>query len=196
MSRFTTSLACSWMYCRRGSTASPIKTENRASAAAASSIVTCFRSLRSGSMVVSQSSSAFLPPAPFVPREEGPLVPEPLPQFLALPSRVRVVGFFPPPNLVQGRLGDVHVARVDHGPHVAEEEGEQEGCDVLAVHVRIRHCDDLVVADLREVELVPDARADRGDERPDFLVLRHLIEPRLLHVDDFSAKRKDGLEFL
>src|SRR2546429_3481999 len=32
MSRLTTSFACSWMYCRRGSTASPIRIEKRASA--------------------------------------------------------------------------------------------------------------------------------------------------------------------
>ena len=38
-----------------------------------------------------------------------------------------------------------------------------------------------------------DAGADRGDHRLDFGVLEHLIEARLLHVDQLAANRKNRL---
>ena len=50
------SLAFCWMKLRRDSTSSPISMEKTASAAAASSMVTCSRVRCSGSMVVSHSS--------------------------------------------------------------------------------------------------------------------------------------------
>src|SRR5947199_23666 len=71
------------MYCRRGSTASPMRIENRASAVAASSIVTCFKRRRAGSIVVSQSSSAFISPRPLYRWYTTPLSPS----FFARASR-------------------------------------------------------------------------------------------------------------
>src|SRR6184192_3663620 len=101
----------------------------------------------------------------------------------------------PLPDLVEGRLCDVYKTRVDQWPHVPEEQGQQQGRDMLPVDVRVRHADDLVVSNLAQVELLGDARPDRGDERPDFLVLQHLIEPRLLDVQDLPAEWEDRLEF-
>ena len=49
-------------------------------------------------------------------------------------------------HLVERRLGDEDVAAVDQFAHLPEEEGEQQGADVRAVDVGIRHDDDLVVA--------------------------------------------------
>ena len=63
-----------------------------------------------------------------------------------------------------------------------------------AVHVGVGHDDNLVVARLREVELFLDARPDRCDDRPDFLVVQHLVEARLFHVDDLAAQGQNGLE--
>src|SRR6266540_1664952 len=131
---------------------------------------------------------------PLIPLVRDALVPDLARDLLPLSLRVRVEGLLALPDLVQRRLRDVHVSGVDHGPHVAEEEGEQEGRDVLPVDVRIGHRDDLVVPDLREVELVADARANRGDERPDLLVLQHLVESGLLDVQDFPAQGQDRLE--
>ncbi len=37
--------------------------------------------------------------------------------------------------------------------------------------------------------------ADRGDDRPDFLVRQDLVDARLLDVDDLAAERQNGLEF-
>src|SRR5437879_1769242 len=63
-----------------------------------------------------------------------------------------------------------------------------------AVHVGIRHEDDLVVAELGEVELLgADAGAQGRDEEPDLLVREHLVVARLLRVDDLAAERQDGL---
>ena len=39
-----------------------------------------------------------------------------------------------------------------------------------------------------------DARADGGDHRTDFIVLKHFVQPRLLHVDEFAAQRQNCLE--
>ena len=60
-------------------------------------------------------------------------------------------------------------------------------CD--AVDVGVGHQDDLVVADLLDVELVADAGADRLDERLDLLVLQHLVDAGALDVEDLAADR-------
>ncbi len=102
-------------------------------------------------------------------------------------------------DLVERRLGDVDEAAPDQLGHLAVEEGEQQGADVGAVHVGIGHDDDLVVAELLEVEgafafAVADAGADGGDHGADFGVLEHLVEAGLLDVDELAADREDGLE--
>ncbi len=78
-----------------------------------------------------------------------------------------------------------------------EEEREQQRADVRAIHVRVGHDDDLVVAEAVEIErafaAVADAGADRGDECANFGVLQHLVEPRLFHVEDLAFDREDGL---
>ena len=73
------------------------------------------------------------------------------------------------------------------------EEREQQRADVGAVDVGVRHDDDLVVAELLDVEVVADSAADGGDERLHFLVLEHLVEPGALDVEDLAADRQDRL---
>ncbi len=64
-----------------------------------------------------------------------------------------------------------------------------------AVHVRVGHDDDLVVAQLREVEVVAaDAGAEGGDERADLLGGEHLVEAGALHVEDLAAQGQHRLE--
>ena len=63
-----------------------------------------------------------------------------------------------------------------------------------AVDVGVGHDDDLVVARLLDVELLADAGADGADHRQDLLVLEHLVDARLLDVDDLAAQRQDRLE--
>src|ERR1043166_8510053 len=96
---------------------------------------------------------------------------------------------------VKRRLGDVNVAGVDQLPHVAEEEREEQRPDVAPVHIRVGHDDDLAVPELRQVEVVvADARSDRADDDPDLLVLEHLVDARLLDVENLAFERQDRLE--
>ena len=99
---------------------------------------------------------------------------------------------------VERRLGDVDVAQVEQPPHLAVQEREEKRPDVGAVHVGIRHDDDLVVAGLLHVEGalalgVADARADGRDEGADLLVREYLVEARLLGVDELAAQGQDRL---
>ena len=96
-------------------------------------------------------------------------------------------------DAVERRHRDVDVAALDELGHLAVEEGQDQRADVRAVHVGVRHDDHAVVAELRDVELVADARADRGDHRLDLLVREHLVDPVLLGVDDLAAQRQDRL---
>ncbi len=85
--------------------------------------------------------------------------------------------------------------RVDQLLHVPEEERQQQRADVRAVHIRVRHDDDLVVAQLGGVEIVfADARAHRRDQGADFLVAQHLVVARLLDVEDLALQRQNRLE--
>ena len=106
----------------------------------------------------------------------------------ALRSSLRKSSFLSSGDFVERRLGDVEVALGDELRHLAVKEGQQQGPDVAAVHVGVRHQDDAVVAHAgRVVVLAPDARPQRGDEGHDFPAGEHLLEARLLHVEDFAA---------
>ena len=96
-------------------------------------------------------------------------------------------------DLVQRRLRDVDVAGLDQVLHLAEQQRQDERADVGAVDVGVRHQDDLVVPELRDVELVADAGAERRDHRLDLGVLQHLVDPGLLDIEDLAAQREDGL---
>src|SRR5262249_19405563 len=87
------------------------------------------------------------------------------------------------------------MAALDQLRHLPEEKGEQQRADVRAVDVRIRHDDDLVVAQIVGGGLLaPDAGAERGDQRADLLAGEHLVETRALDVEDLSAQREHRLE--
>jgi hypothetical protein len=55
------------------------------------------------------------------------------------------------------------------------------------------HDDDLVVADLLEVELLADPGADGRDERLDLVVLQHLVDAGPLDVEDLAPDGQDRL---
>ena len=97
-------------------------------------------------------------------------------------------------DLVERRLGDVDVAVFDELAHLPVEEGEQQRADVGAVDVGVRHDDDAAIAELLGVELRADATAERADDRLDLVVREHLVEARLLDVEDLAPQREDGLE--
>src|SRR5579871_912924 len=111
-----------------------------------------------------------------------------------LEVRVGVVRLFAGLDEVQRRLGDEHLAVFDQRRHVAIQEREEQRSDVGAVHVRVRHEDDPVVAPLVKVEVLVDAGAERGDHRADLLVPQHLVHARLLDVQDLALNGQDRLE--
>ena len=86
------------------------------------------------------------------------------------------------------------MAALDQLAHVPVEEREDQRADVGAVHVGVRHHDHVVVAELRDVELVENAGADRRDHRLDLGVREHLVDPVALGVDHLPAQRQDRLE--
>ncbi len=63
-----------------------------------------------------------------------------------------------------------------------------------AVHIGVGHDDNAVVTQfVGVVFLAPDATAEGGDERADFLRTDHLVETRLLDVEDLALERQDRL---
>ena len=64
---------------------------------------------------------------------------------------------------------------------------------MAAVDVGVAHQDDLVVADLGDVELLADAGADGRDQRLDLVVLEHLVDAGPLDVEDLAADGQDRL---
>ena len=66
-----------------------------------------------------------------------------------------------------------------------------------AVHIRIRHDDDLIIAQLADIEIVSvsfrKTTAEGIDHRLDLRVGEHLVDACLLHVQDLAADRQDRL---
>ena len=85
-------------------------------------------------------------------------------------------------QLEERRHGGIDIAVFDERPHIPEEEREQKRPDVRAVHIGIGHDDDLVIAELIDVELIANARAERNDQRIELVVAVDLIDARLLNV--------------
>ena len=64
-----------------------------------------------------------------------------------------------------------------------------------AVDVGVGHDDDAVVAKLLDIEVLgADAAAERRDHRLDLVAAEHLVEPRLLDVQNLALERQDRLE--
>ena len=104
------------------------------------------------------------------------------------------LGLLAAQDLVERGLGDEDLALPDQLRHLTEEEGEQEGPDVRAVHVGVGHDDHPAVAELGDVELVTDPALQRGDQRPDLLEAEHLVQPGLLDVQQLPAQGQDRLD--
>src|SRR5579862_3503068 len=101
-------------------------------------------------------------------------------------------------DLVERRLGDEDFPGFHQVGHLAVEEGQEQGADVRAVHVGVRHDDDAPVTELGDVERAllfarADAGADGRYHRLDFRVLQDAVQPRFLDVDELAADGEDGL---
>src|SRR5665811_923 len=91
-------------------------------------------------------------------------------------------------------LGDVDVAFANERLQVPVEECEEQCANVRTVNIGIGHDDDSMVAEFGKVKLFAHRCSKSGDDGTDFIVLKHLVEPRLFHIEDLASKWKDGLE--
>ena len=99
-----------------------------------------------------------------------------------------------PGELIERGHGGVHIPLLNEGPHKPEEEGQQQGSDVGAVHVGIGHDDDFMIAQLVRVKLLPDACPQGGDHGAELVVAVDPVGPGLFHVQHLAPQRQDGLE--
>ena len=88
----------------------------------------------------------------------------------------------------QGRTRDVHALLVHHRSHVAEEEGQKQCPDVRAVNVGIRHHDHLAITQLLQVEIFPYTRTQRHNQGLKLIVIQHLVNPGLLHIQRLAPQ--------
>ena len=82
---------------------------------------------------------------------------------------------------------------------MTEKEGENQRLNVASIHIRVTHDHDFVVAKLGQIQgpfilLCAHRHAEGSVDVLDFLVVENLVLHRLLHVEDFSPQRHDGLE--
>src|SRR5438067_6401281 len=95
----------------------------------------------------------------------------------------------------QRRLRDIHVAALDERRQLAVEERQEQRADVRAVDVRVRHDDDAMVPDLVGIEIFDaDAASERSNHRLDLVAAEHLVEARLLDVQNLALERQNRLE--
>ena len=78
--------------------------------------------------------------------------------------------------------------------HIAIEERQQDRADVRAVLIRIGKDDDLVILEALDIKILADARAQRRDDRAEFLVGEHLVDALFLHVERLAANRQNRLK--
>ena len=97
-------------------------------------------------------------------------------------------------NEIKGRLGNKNIAISDEGLHVSVEERQEQRPDVGPIDISIGHDDDLAVTDFTEIEFIANPAAKGRDHGADFIVVQHLVQAGLLHVEDFAAQGQDGLE--
>src|SRR5918999_3577873 len=88
---------------------------------------------------------------------------------------------------IERRLRDIEKPVLYDLRYLPEEKGKQQPSDVTAVDIRVGHDDDLVVADLLDVELLAaDTGAERGDQGADLRRTQHLVKARALDVQDLA----------
>ena len=64
---------------------------------------------------------------------------------------------------------------------------------MCAVDIGIRHDDDLMITQLRDIEILVDARSERRDDGRELIVADDLVESRLFDVQHFAPQRENRL---
>ena len=73
-------------------------------------------------------------------------------------------------------IKDHDVATVKKLRHLTIEEGEQKSADMSPVHVSVGHNHDAVIAQLGQIKIFTDARAQSRDQGPNFGVAEHAVQ--------------------
>ena len=98
-------------------------------------------------------------------------------------------------HLVERGLRDVHVSVLNELRHLSIEKREEQGADMRAVHICVRHDDDTVVAQFRDIVLVLAYPGAQGlDQCHDLLGRDQLVEPRFFDIQYLAFQRQDRLE--
>ena len=80
-----------------------------------------------------------------------------------------------PLDAVQRRLSQVHVSGLNQRTHKAEEQSQQQSRNVLTVHIRIRHQNNLVVTSLLNIEVITNTGTESGNHRLNFSIRQGTI---------------------
>ena len=98
-------------------------------------------------------------------------------------------------HLVERRTSDINVAAFHQGLLITEEEGEDQGTNVGAVHVGVSHNDDPVITKILLIEFfAPNAKAKGRNQGLDFGVFVDLGVVGFLDVENLAAQGQDGLK--
>ena len=82
---------------------------------------------------------------------------------------------------------------LDQFRHKPVEKCEKKRSDMRSVHIGIRHDNNPVVAQLRDIKVIVDPCSERRNHGTDLRVAVNPVKSRLLHIQDLSPERKDGL---
>src|SRR5439155_25862847 len=96
-------------------------------------------------------------------------------------------------DAVKRRLGEKHLAARDQLRQMTIDKCEEQRRDVVAVGIGVGEDDDLPVAQLRQIEVLAEAAAERRHEIRELLVLEDLRERRAFGVQNLAAQRQNRL---
>ncbi len=94
---------------------------------------------------------------------------------------------------VERRLGEEEVPAPHQLGHFLKKERHEQRGDMCAVHVRVGHDDDALIADIVRVAVLPSATADCLDEIRNLLIGQDLGRGRRCDIQDLAPDREDRL---
>ena len=97
-------------------------------------------------------------------------------------------------QLEKRRHRGIDIAVFNERAHIAEEERQQQRPDVRAIDIGIRHDDDLVIAELIDIEILAKAGAERDDDGLELVVAVNFVGAHLFDVEHLAPERQDCLE--
>ncbi len=115
-------------------------------------------------------------------------------QGVLLAVRVHILDALPLLETIERWLGDIDIAATNHLFEIAIKEREKQCPNMGPVDIGVRHNNDLVIPELRDIETLSDTGAERDDNRLERIRLHHFVKARLLDVHKLPSKRKNRLK--